>query len=101
VAVGVGEVPDLVDDQERGSGVVSQASAQSGGAVDGGQVAEKLAGVGEQGGVSVEDGLVGDVASERGLSHAIGSDQDGVGGVADKVEPHQRLDGLAITAGRP
>ena len=27
VAVGVGEVPDLVDDQERGSCVVSQASA--------------------------------------------------------------------------
>jgi hypothetical protein len=41
MAVGIGEVSDLVDDQETGAGIMAQAAAQSGVAIEGGEVAEQ------------------------------------------------------------
>ena len=49
MSVGVGEIADLVDDQEHGGGVVAEAMAQGRGAVDRRQISQQLAGAGEQG----------------------------------------------------
>ena len=53
VAVGVGEISDLVDDQEGWGGVMAEAAAQGRGAVDRRQISEQLAGAGEQGGMAL------------------------------------------------
>ena len=72
VAVGEGEIADLVDDQERGDGVLAEAPAQGRGAVDRRQISEQLAGAGEQGRVALQDRLVGDVAGDGGLPTPLG-----------------------------
>ena len=84
------------NDEKAGTGVVAQAAAQSGVAVEGGEVSEHLAGTGEQHGVAVDQCLIGDVAGERRLADAVGTDQDDVGGVGEEVERHQRLDSGAV-----
>jgi hypothetical protein len=48
-----------------GAGIVTQAPAQGGIAVECGELAEQLTGAGEQHGVTVDERLMGDVASER------------------------------------
>ena len=65
MAIGIGEIADLVDHQETGAGIVTQAPAQGGIAVERGEVAEQLTGADEQHGVTVDEGLMGDVARER------------------------------------
>ena len=47
------------------AGIVTQAPAQGGIAVERGEVAEQLTGADEQHGVTVDEGLMGDVARER------------------------------------
>ena len=101
MAVGVGQITDLIDHQESGGGVVAQAAAQSGVAVEGREIAQQFAGTGKQHGMAVEDRLMGDVLGEHGLADAIGSDQNGVAGVLEEVECHQGLDGGAVAAFRP
>jgi hypothetical protein len=65
MAIGIGKISDLIDHQKAGLGIVPQAPAQGGIAVERGELAEQLAGAGEQHGVTVDQGLVGDVARER------------------------------------
>ena len=65
MAIGIGEIADLVDHQKTGAGIVTQAPAQGGIAVESGEVAEQLTGADEQHGVTVDEGLMGDVARER------------------------------------
>ena len=65
MAIGIGEIADLVDHQKTGAGIMTQAPAQGGITVECGELAEQLAGAGEQHGVTVDEGLMGDVASER------------------------------------
>src|SRR5580704_13649488 len=65
MAIGIGEIADLVDHQKTGAGIVTQSPAQGGIAVERGEVAEQLTGADEQHGVTVDEGLMGDVARER------------------------------------
>src|ERR1700674_4548275 len=65
MTIGIGEISDLVDHQKTGAGIVTQAPAQGGIAVECGELAEQLTGAGEQHGVTVDECLMGDVASER------------------------------------
>src|SRR5208282_603053 len=101
VAVGVGEIADLVDDQEGWGGVMAKAAAQSRGAVDRRQISEQLAGAGEQGRMALQDRLMGDVAGDGGFVYAFGADHHGVAGVLEEVESHQRVDGGPVAAGWP
>ena len=78
-----------------------QAAAQGGIAVERGELAEQLAGAGEQHGVTVDHRLMGDVAGEGGFADPVGADQDGVGCVLEEVERHQRLEGCAVAAFGP
>ena len=78
-----------------------QAPAQRGIAVQGCEVAEQLAGGGEQRGVAGDQRLMGDVLRQHGFTGAVLTDQDHVGGIVEKVERHQRLDGGAVAALRP
>ena len=93
VAVRVGEVADLVDHQERGAGVVAQAAAQRGVGVERGELAQELAGGGEEHGVPAQHRLVGDVLRDGGLAEPGGADQQGVGGGLEEAERHQLCDG--------
>src|SRR5215471_14335592 len=61
VAVGVGEVADLIDYEEARAYIAAQAPAQCGIAVERGETAEHVAGGGEQHGMAGDDGLVRDV----------------------------------------
>ncbi len=79
MAVGVGQVADLVDHQQLRPGVVAQAAAQGRVAVERAEVAEQLAGAGEQHGVAVDQRLMGDVLRQRRLADAVRADQDDVG----------------------
>jgi hypothetical protein len=101
MTIGVGEVPDLIDDQERRAGIVVYAAAQSGVAVEGGEIAEQLSGGSEQDAVPEDHRLVGDVLRQHRLAGAVLADEDDVGCVAEEVERHQRLDGGAVAACRP
>ena len=65
VAVGIGEISDLIDGEEVGVSIVAQAPTQRGIAVECGEIAEQLSGAGEQHGVSVDHGLMGEVAGKR------------------------------------
>ena len=65
MAIGIGEIADLVDHQQTGAGIVTQAPAQGGIAIERGEVAEQLTGADEEHGVTVDEGLMGDVARER------------------------------------
>lgn len=49
----------------------------------------------------VEDGLMGDVSRQGGLTDAVGTDEDDVGGVLEEVERHQRFGGRPVAAFRP
>jgi hypothetical protein len=71
MAVRVGEVSNLVDDEEIGPCIVAQAAAQGGIAVKSGEIAEQLSGAGEQHGMAVDECLIGDVARERRLADAV------------------------------
>ena len=98
MAVGVGQVANLVDDQQAGACVMVQAPSQRGIAVEGGEVAQQLAGAGEQHGVAVDQRLIGDVAGKRRFADAVWADQNDVGGVLEEVERHQGFEGGAVAA---
>src|SRR5208337_2936590 len=92
-AVRVGEISDFIDDQQCWRGVVAQASAQGGVAVERGEFAEQLARAGEQHGMAVDQRFMGEIAGQGGFADAVRADQQGVGGILQKLEGHQRLEG--------
>src|SRR5215467_799014 len=98
MSVGVGEVSDLIDDEETGSGVVAQTAAEGGVAVERGEIAEHVAGGGEQHGMAVHECLVSDIFGDQRFANAVGPNQNEVGGVFEEVEGHQPFDGRPITA---
>src|SRR5439155_26854371 len=102
VAGVVGEIADLVHDQEtRARAVVAEAAVEAAGGVLGGEVEEELAGRDEEDGVPGEHGLVADVLRDHGLAEALVGDEDDVAGLGEEVETEGRLDGVAIEAFRP
>ena len=98
VAVGIGQIPDLVDCQELWPGVVAQAAAQRGVAVECAQIAEQLAGAGEQHRVTADQCLVCDILRQCRLAGAVRADQNHIGCLVEKLECHQRLDGATVAA---
>ena len=72
---------------------MAQAAAQRGIAVERAEVAEQLAGAGEQDRVAVDQRLMGDVLRQGRLADAVRTDDDDIGGLLEEVERHQRLDG--------
>jgi len=101
VAVGIGEVADLIDGEEIGTGIVAQPPPQGGIAVERGEIAEQLPGACEQHGMALDERLMCDVAGEGRFTHPVGTDQDDVGGVLEEVERHQGFEGRAIGAFGP
>ena len=98
VAIGVGEIADLIDDQELRTGVMAQTAAQGGIAIQCREITEQLAGAGEQHGMALDQRLVGYVLCQHRLTDAVRADQHDVGCVAKELERHQRIDGDAVAA---
>ena len=98
MAIGVGEIANFVDREQLRPGVMSQATAQCGIAVQGGKIAKQLAGAGEQDGVPLDQRPVGDVLREHRFADTVRADQHDVGGVAEELKRHQRFDGDTVAA---
>ena len=103
MTIGLGEVADLVDDEQMRAGVMAQTAAQSRIAVECAEIAEQLAGAGEQHGVPAGESLVSDVLGDHRLADAVRPDEHDVGGIVEELERHQRVDGGAVAtlAARP
>ena len=99
MAVGVGEIANLVDHQQLRASIVAQASAQGRIAVECAEIAKQLACAGEQYRVTVDQRLVGDVLRQRRLADAVRADRRRWW--HEEVERHQRVDGGAVAALRP
>ena len=65
MAVRIGQIADFIEGEQVATCAVAQAAAQGGIAVESGEIAEHLAGGGEQYGVTVNDRLIGDVPGKR------------------------------------
>ena len=50
---------------------------------------------------AVDERLIGEIARQRGLADAVGSDQHGVGGFVEEVEGHEGFEGGAVAAFGP
>ena len=98
MTIGVGEVADLVDDEETGAGIVAEAPAQRGIAIERGQLAEHVAGGGKQHGMAVKDRLVCDIFGDHRLAEPVGRDEDDVGDLLEEVERHQGFDRRPVAA---
>ncbi len=99
--VGIGEISDLVDHQQLRTGIVAQTAAQGGVAVKRAEIAQQLAGAGEQDGMSLDQRLMGDVLRDRRLADAVRPDENDVGGVLEELKRHQRVNGGAVAAFGP
>jgi hypothetical protein len=51
--------------------------------------------------VTGNERLIRDVFGEHSFPHAVGADQDKVGGLLDEVERQNRFDGCTIASRRP
>ena len=97
----VGEVAELVDDEQRGPRVVAEPAFEGAGGLLAVEVEEQVGGGGEEGGVASEDGLVGDVLGEHGLAEALGTDEDDVFAAGEEVEREDAFEDRAFEGGRP
>ena len=89
--VRVRQVAHLVDEQQIGRGVVANALAQQGVAVQRRQIAQQLPGGGEQHRLALDERLVGEVAGQHRFAHTVGADQHHVGGIQHERQRHQFL----------
>ena len=48
--------------------------------------------------MSLDQGLVGDVLGDCRFADTVGADENDVGGLVEKLERHQRIDGGAVAA---
>src|SRR6476660_2721409 len=78
------------------TGVMAQTAAQSRIAVECAEIAEQLAGAGEQHGVPAGESLVSDVLGDHRLADAVRPDEHDVGGIVEELERHERVDGGAV-----
>ena len=88
----VGEVSDLIDDEQSGPGVVTETPLEGARGLLAVEVEEEVGGGGEEGGVAGKDGLVGDVLGEHGFPEALGTDQDYVLAAGEEVEGEDALE---------
>ena len=101
MAVGVGEIADLVHDEQTRAGIDREAMAQGRVAVGAGRLVERPCGARERHGVAGAHGAIGDVARRHRLARAVGADPDRMGRGAQEVQPHRLLDGRALALGGP
>ena len=101
VARVVGQVAELVEDQERRTAVVAQAASERGRGVLGGQVVEHGAGGGEACGVPRQQSEVGEIFGDDGLAGGVGANEHDVGGLRNEVERAQFVDRAAVNLLRP
>ena len=97
----VGEVAQFVDHDQRRPGVVAEAAFEGACGLLSVEVEQEVGGGGEEGGVSGEDGLVGDVLGEHGFAEALGPDQDDVLAAGEEVEGEDAFEDGAVEGGRP
>ena len=89
VAIGVGKIPNFVNNQYVRMRIVFQSASQCVVTILSGQVAEHLGGIDEQRAMALHHGMVGDVLRNHRLAHTVGSNQDDVGGFADEAQRHE------------
>ena len=70
ILAGIRQIPDLINDQQRGPGVVAQSGAQCLLAVQTGQFAQQLAGGGEHDGMPLQHRLMCNILGNGGSAHA-------------------------------
>ena len=97
----VGEVSELVDDQQRWARVVAQAAFEGAGGLLSVEGEQQVGGGGEERGVSGEDGLVGDVLRQHRFPQALRTDQDHVLAAGDEVEREDAFEGGPVERGGP
>ncbi len=97
----VGEIPELVEDQEPTLAVVVQPAGQTARRVLAAEVEQELGGGGEEDVMPGEHRLVGDVLGDHRLPQPLGRDEDQIAGVGEKLQPERGLDGGPVDALRP
>jgi len=75
VAIGVRQIAELVDHEQRRCDVAMQTTAERGGAVLGVEVTKHRGRGGEAGREAVHDGVVGEILGEHGLTDAVGTER--------------------------
>ena len=65
------------------------------------EVEQEVGGGGEEGGVSADNGLVGDVLGEHGLAEALGPVQDHVLAAGEEVEGEDAFESWAVEGAGP
>jgi hypothetical protein len=96
-----GQVPDLVDHQERNAGVEAQASVETARRFLSSEVEQHLSRGEKKHGVAGDDGLVGDVLSNHRFAEPLGRDENDVSMIGEKVELDGGLDASAVDARGP
>ena len=89
------EVADLVEDQERGGGVLAQAPLEGGQGLLLQEVGEGGGERGEAHGVALLEGEHGEVLGEHGLADAAGASKQDVVPLGDEAERARVVDALA------
>lgn len=101
MTVTVGEIAQLVDHEEVGTGVMAQATAQGAVTLLRGEITQHVCGGGKQDTVASEKRLMGDILGDHGLANAIGADQNEVGGILEELQRQPLRDGVPIAGLRP
>ena len=96
----VGEVPELVDAEQRTRGVVAKLSVEGARRFLRAEIEEQLRRADEQCAVTGEQCSVDDVLRDHRLAEALGCDEHDVASVGEEVEPHHRVDGFSVDAGQ-
>ena len=97
----VGEVPELVQDQQAALAVGVEPVREAPRGLLATEIEEELGGGREQHVVPGKDRLVGDVLGDHRLTEALSGDEDEVAARGEEVEMEGRLDGGAVDARGP
>ena len=82
----VGEISELIDDQQHWACVVPQAAFERAGGLLSVEVKQQVGGGGEESGVSGEDGLVGNVLRQHCFPQALRTNEDDVLATGEEIE---------------
>ena len=97
----VGEVPELVEDQEAPLAVVVEPAREAARGLLAAEIEQELGGGGEEDVMAGEHRLVRDVLGDHRLAEALGGDEDEVAAGGEEVEAQGGLDGGAVDARGP
>jgi hypothetical protein len=97
----VGEVPDLVNAQQGGPGVVSEAAIEPARGLLAIEIEQEIGRRGEERGVALQDGLMDGVLRDHRLAQALGPDEHDVLRVLEEVQPEDAFDKRPVDVLRP